>query len=157
MSLTGPDVDQRPGQERADAVDHDGEAALHLAGDHAGDERAVLQRLFEVHPGREALGLVARQARLAVAVFERLDRDRHEIAGLRLHFAAVVLEFLERNEALGLQPGIDDHVVGVDADHFGGDHFADAHFLARQAFLEQCGETFLGVLRLRRGRHSTCQ
>ena len=33
--LDRADVDQRAGQERADAVDHHGEAALHLAGDEA--------------------------------------------------------------------------------------------------------------------------
>ena len=37
---------------------------------------ARLERLLEVDPRREALGLVARQARLAVAVFERFDGDR---------------------------------------------------------------------------------
>ena len=66
-------------------------------------------------PGLEALGLVARQARLAVAVFEALDGDGDEIAGLDLDFALVVLEFFDRNEAFGLESGVDDDDVVVDA------------------------------------------
>ena len=59
--LDRTDVDQRAGQERADAVDHDGQAALDLAGDVARDDEALLHRGFEVVPRLEALGLVARQ------------------------------------------------------------------------------------------------
>ena len=62
------------------------------------DDRALLHRRFEIVPGLEALGLVARQARFAVAVLERFDRDGDEIAGLDLDVALVVLEFLDRNE-----------------------------------------------------------
>ena len=140
--LDRTDVDERAGQERADAVDHHGEAALHLAGDEAGDDRALLHRGFEVVPGLEALRLVARQLRLAVAVFEALDGDGDEIAGLDLDLALVVLEFLDRNEAFGLEAGVDDDDVEVDADDFGGDELALAHFLARERFLEQRGEIF---------------
>ena len=90
------------------------------------------------------LALSRDRLRLAVAVFERLDGDGDEIAGLDFDFAAVVLEFLDRDEALGLEAGIDDDEVVVDADDFGGDHFALPHFLAREAFLEQGGEIFGG-------------
>ena len=138
--LDRADVDQRARQERADAVDHHGEAALHLAGDEARDDGALLHRRFEVVPGLEALGLVARQLGLAVAVFERFDGDGDEIAGLDFDLALVVLEFLDGNEALGLESGVDDDDVVVDADDFGGDQFALAHFLARRRFLEQRGE-----------------
>src|SRR5690606_28150547 len=41
-------VDQRAGQEGADAVGHHGQAALDAAGDHALDERAFVERLLEV-------------------------------------------------------------------------------------------------------------
>jgi hypothetical protein len=67
-------------------------------------------------PCLEALGLVARQLGFAVAVFETLDRHGDEIAGLDLDLALVVLEFLDRNEALGLEARVDDHDVEVDAD-----------------------------------------
>ena len=140
--LDRADVDERAGQERADAVDHHGEPALDLAGDEAGDDRALLHRGFEVVPGLEALGLVARELRLAVAVFEALDRHRDEIAGLDLDLALVVLEFLDRNEAFGLEARVDDDDVEVDADDLGGDELALAHLLAREGFLEQRGEVF---------------
>ena len=57
--LDRPDVDQRPGQECADAVDHHGQAALDLAGHHAAHDGALLHRGFEIVPGLETLRLVA--------------------------------------------------------------------------------------------------
>src|SRR5262249_14688302 len=104
--LHRPDVDQRAGQERADAVHHHGEAALDLPGPQALYDVALLHRRFQVVPRLQALRLVAREPRLAVAVFQAFDRDRDEIAGLDLDFALVVLEFLDRNEAFGFQAGI---------------------------------------------------
>ena len=144
VSLTGTDVDQRARQERADAVDHDGEPALDLARDQPLDDGGLLHRLLEVVPGLEALGLVARQARGAVAVLDRLDRDGDEVAFLDLDLAVVVLEFLDGNERLGLEAGVDDDDVVVDARHLGGDELALAHFLARERFLEERGEAVGG-------------
>src|SRR5690606_24559159 len=66
-------INQRTRQERADAVGHDGKAALDLAGDGAVDQLAGLERLLELEPGRQALGAVTRQDGVAVAVFERID------------------------------------------------------------------------------------
>ena len=80
-----------------------------------------------------------------IAVFERFDRDGDEIAGLDFDFALVVLEFFDGNEAFRLEAGVDDDEVVVDADDFGGNHFAEAHFLARQGFFEQRGKTFRGI------------
>ena len=57
--------------------------------------RALLERIFEFVPGSEALGLVARQARFAVTVFQRFDRDADEIAGLDFDFAAIVHGILQ--------------------------------------------------------------
>src|SRR6266699_5785259 len=140
--LDGADVHERPGQESSNSVGHNGEAAFYLAGDHAFHQRAGFERLLQVEPGREALRLVARQARLAVAVLERLDRDAGEVAGLDLDFALVVFELFQGDKGFGLEARVDDDVVHVDTDDFGGDHFAGAHFLARQAFLEKGGEGF---------------
>ena len=95
-------------------------------------------------PGLEALGLVARKLGGAVAVLDRLDRDGDEVAFLDFDLAVVVLEFLDRDERLGLESGVDDDDVEVDARHFGGDQFAGAHFLASEGFLEQRGEVFDG-------------
>ena len=46
-------IDQRTGQERANAVHHDGQTALDLAGHHAGDDRALVQRNVELVPYSE--------------------------------------------------------------------------------------------------------
>ena len=97
------------------------------------------------HPRGQALGLVARQDGVAVAVFDGVDGDRDEIADLDFDFALVVLEFVDRNVGFGLEAGVDDHEVVLDADDFGGDHFAGAHFGALQRFLEQGGKRFMSI------------
>jgi hypothetical protein len=135
-------ISLRAGQEGADAVDQDGEAALDLAGGGAGDELAGFQGLFQAHPGSQALGLVARQDGVAVAVFDGVDGHGDEIAFLDFDFALVVLEFVDRNVGFRFQAGIDHHVVVLDAHHFGGDDFAGAHFRALQRFFEQGGKRF---------------
>ena len=139
--LHGTQVDERAGQEGANAVHHDGEAALHLAADHTLDDRAVGEGVVEAGPRGELLGLVARELGRAEAVFEGLDGDGDEVTGLDFDFSAVVLEFFGCDRAFGFQARIHDHDIGVYGDHLGGDHFADAHFLARKAFFEECCET----------------
>jgi hypothetical protein len=133
VSLTGRDVDQRTGQERADAVDHDGQAALDLAGDQPWT-RARLPAPARGRPGGEALGLVARQAGLAVAVFERLDGDGHEVADLDFHFAAIVAELLDGMKLSDFRPAFTTTMFLIDANDFGGDDFACTHLLTRRGF-----------------------
>ncbi len=135
-------VDQRAGQEGAHVIDLDREAALDAAGDDAGDDLAVVEGLFEARPGAGALGLLARQARLAGAVLDRIERDLDLIAGLDLDFAALILELLERDHGLGLESDVDDHDVGTDIDHQTGQNHAGTNALIRQALLEQLAETF---------------
>ena len=72
--------------------------------------------LFESRPGARALGLLARQARLAGAVLDGVERDFDLIAGLDLDLAAFVLELLERNDGLGLEADVDDDDVVGDVD-----------------------------------------
>jgi hypothetical protein len=54
------------------------------------------------------------------------------------------VEFLDGNHAFGLESGVDDHEVLVDADDFGRDDFTGTHFLALEAFLEQGGKALHG-------------
>jgi hypothetical protein len=62
-----------------------------------------------------------------------LDGDADEIADLDFDFAADRSGILRRSMiAFGLQSGVDDHEILVDADNFCGDHFTCAHFLARR-------------------------
>ena len=93
-------------------------------------------------PGRQTLGLVARQDGVAVAVFNRLNRHGDEVARLDGHFAAIVLEFFDGHIGFGLEARIDHHEVVVNAHDFGGDHFALTHFLLREAFLKELGKRF---------------
>src|SRR5467141_326033 len=138
-------VDQRPGQERANAARHHGEAAFHLAGDHALHLLAGLERFLQLEPGGHALRLVARQARGAVTVFKGLAGNADKVAWLHFHLPGVVAEFLYRDDALRLQPRLHHHEVLVDTDDLGGDDFADAHLLAVEAFLEKRRKRFAGA------------
>lgn len=129
-------VDQRTRQERADAVDQDGETALDLAAGGAGDEVARFQGLLEGEPRSQTLGGVAREDGVAVAVFNAADGNGNEIAGLDFEFALVVLELFDRHIRFGLQTGVDDDVVVFDAHDFGGDDLAAAHFGTLQGLFE---------------------
>jgi hypothetical protein len=55
-------VNQRTRQEGADAVGHYRQPPLDLAGDRAGDQRTIVQRLLKRIPRGDAFGAVARQA-----------------------------------------------------------------------------------------------
>ena len=133
-------VDERTRQESTDTVGHDGQAALDLAGDRTGDQIAGLQGEFQLHPGSQTLGAIARQAGFAEAVLERVDGNRYKITFLNFQLATVVVELLDRHVALGFQAGVDDHVVVIDPDDFGGDHLTLPHLLALEGFLEEGGK-----------------
>ncbi|CAM5211875.1 hypothetical protein CDEN61S_03212 [Castellaniella denitrificans] len=140
--LDGTQVDQRARQEGADAVGHDRQAALDLAGDGAVDQFTGFQGLFELQPGRQALGAVARQDGVAVAVFQGIDGDGDEVAALHFQVALVVQEFFEGDVGFGLEAGIDHDEIVVDAHDFGGDDLAGAHVLILDAGGKQIGEAF---------------
>jgi hypothetical protein len=135
-------VDQRARQEGTDAVGHDSEAALDLAGNRTGDQSAVVQGLFQEVPGGDALGAVARQARGAVAVFQHFDGNLDEIAHLHFDFALIVQEFFERNIGFRFQAGIDHDEIVIDEHHFCSDDFALTHFLASQGFFKKLSKRF---------------
>src|SRR5690606_5593993 len=106
-------VHQRAGQERAHVLDVDGEAALDLAADAAGDGLVLLERFLEFVPHHRALGLLARQHGLAEAVLERVQRHLDGVAHAHVDLAVLVAELFDRDDALGLQAGIDDDHVGT--------------------------------------------
>ena len=129
-------VDKRTRQEGADAIGHHGEAALDLAGHSAGDELPAVQRLLEGQPRREALRPITREAGFAAAIFKRFDGDRHEISCGDFELATVIVEFFNRNEALGLQSGIHDHEVVVNSNDLGRDDFARPHDMQIERFFK---------------------
>src|SRR3990167_1384987 len=138
-------IDQRAGQECADAVDQHGQAALDLAAGGAGDEFAGFQGLFQAHPRSQALSGVTRQDGVAVTVFDGADGHRYEVTHLDFDFALVVLEFFQRHVGFGLEAGVDHDEVVFHAHDFGGDDFARAHFGALQGFFKKGGKRFRHV------------
>ena len=137
-------IHQRTRQERADTVDHHRQTTLDLTVHHTLHDRAFFQRLIQIRPCRQTFGFVARQFCRAITIVKRVDRDFDEIAGLNFQFAAIILEFLDRNQTFRFQSGVHDHHVGVDGNDFGGNHVADTHFLESVALLEQGSEIFYG-------------
>ena len=73
----------------------------------------------------------------------KLDRNLNVVTDLGGQLTAVGTELFDGDVALGLQAGIDDHEVLVDAHDFGGDDFTGAHFLAIEGLLEQRGKAIL--------------
>src|SRR2546429_1681569 len=135
-------VHQRPRQERPHVLDLHREAALDAPGDDAGHDLGLVECLLESRPGACALGLLARQARLAGTVLDRIERDFHLVAGLDLHLAAFVLELLEGNHGLGLEAYVDDDDVRGDVDDEPGKDHPRADALIGETLLEELGETF---------------
>jgi hypothetical protein len=144
--LDGTCVDQRTGQEGADAVDQNGQAALDLAGSGAGHEFAGFQSLFQRQPGSQTLGGVARQDGVAVAVFDGADGHGHEVTHLDFDFALVVLELVEGHVGFRLQAGVHHHEVVLNAHDFSGDDFARTHFGACQRLFKKGGKRFRHVV-----------
>ena len=87
--LDRADIDQRTGQEGTNAIDHNRQTALDLARHQTLHLRGFFERLFKIQPGGKTFGLVAREARFAKTVFQRIDRD--------FNLAAIVLKFFEEN------------------------------------------------------------
>ncbi len=135
-------IDQRTGQEGADVLDVDGKAALHLAADAAGDGLALLHRLFKLVPHHRALGFLARQHGLAEAVFERIQRHLDLVTDANVDLAFLVTELLDRDDAFGLQAGVDDDDVIADFDDYADDNGAGLELGELFALLEQFGKTF---------------
>ena len=92
-------VHQRARQERAHAVDLDGEAALYFAGDVALDHFTLIERLLEACPGAGALGLLARQPSFAEAVLDGIQRNFDVVAHGDFQFAILVVKLFGGNHA----------------------------------------------------------
>ena len=111
-----PDVDLRARQERHGAFEIDGEAALDLVEDDAGDLLVGLERLFELAPAFFAARLVARQHGFAERVLDPLEIDLDLVADLEFVRAAGAGKFAQRDAAFHLQADVDDRHVLFDGD-----------------------------------------
>lgn len=138
-------VDQGARQERADAVDVDGKAALHLAVDDALDHFFSSERSFQNDPALGALGFFAGQLGFTEAVFHRVQRDVNFVTYLDGQLALFVIELLDRDDALGLQAGVDSDPVTVDVDHDTGDDRTGLHVQGLQAFFKKFCKAFAHV------------
>ena len=136
-------------QEGHGAVEIDGEAALHLVEDGAGDGLVLLEHLFEADPAFLAPRLLARQHRLAERVLDALQIDFHLVAGIELPVAAADAEFLQRHPAFDLQADIDDRDILLDGDHRALDDAALDEIVPGEGFFQESGEILPGRLRLR--------
>src|SRR5205085_1539469 len=114
-------------KERAHGADIDREAALDLARDDAGDDLALVERGLQPVPSTDALGLLLREARLAEAVFDGLQRDFDLIADGDLDLAILGGEFLDGDDAFGLESGIDDDNVRLNFENPGADDGPGLH------------------------------
>src|SRR5690625_7044802 len=111
------DGDQQAGQKGAYAVDTDGKAALDLARDLSDLVFLVLVQLFKLVPYAGPLGLFARQARFAKAVFDGVQGHFNFIAHFHFKLAIRLAELVDGNDAFGLQSGIDDNHIFADIDN----------------------------------------
>src|SRR5690606_41479317 len=116
--------------------------ALDLAGDGSLNFFARFQRLLKLQPGRQTLGAVARKNRIAVAVFERIDRYRYEITFLDVEIALIVQEFFNRDESFGFSPCVHNDKVVVNTNDFGRNDLAGLHVLVLNTFGKKVGEAF---------------
>ncbi len=93
-------------------------------------------------PGLGALGLFARQAGFAEAVFDGIQPDFDFIADLDFQLAVVVVELFDGDGAFGLQAGVDDDLGRGDLDDGSGDDGTGAHLFGDQTLFKEFGETF---------------
>ena len=104
----GTHVDLRSGQERADADVH-GEPALDPLDDAADDDLALGIGLLDLVPNLHLLGFFAREDDVSFPVFRALEQHVDDVAGLHRHFAVLVEELVDLNDAFGLVSDVDDH------------------------------------------------
>ncbi|MNC27163.1 hypothetical protein D3C75_753260 [compost metagenome] len=138
-------VNQRTRQECADAVDVHGETTLDLAVDDALDHFFGSERSFQNDPALGALGLLAGQLGLAEAIFHGVQRDVNFVTNLDGQFALLIVELLDRDDALGLEAGMHGDPVTVDVDHDAGDDGTRLHVEGFKAFFKEFCEAFAHV------------
>ena len=136
------DVDLRARQEGHCAVEVDGEAALDLIEDDAGDLFVVLERGFQLAPAFFAPGLVAREHRFTERVFHALQVDFDGVADFEIGVPARSREFPQGHPAFGLQPDVDDGEVLLDADNSPLDDGPFLQISCLEGFVEHRSKVF---------------
>jgi hypothetical protein len=85
-------IDQRAWQEGANFADINCKAAFDLTSETASDDFISLLGLFESCPGTCALGFFTGQARLAIAIFERIQCYLNRIAYIDVELAVFIIK-----------------------------------------------------------------
>ena len=114
-------IDLRTGQEGASAEDVDGQASLDAIDDPRLDRSLIVEGLLDLIPGVQALRLLVREVDVALFGVTGLAHNRDLVAALHGDVAFVVLEFRDRNHALGLVADVDHHILRRDFQHGAGD------------------------------------
>ncbi len=130
------DIDQGTRQERTNAVDVDGEATFDFAVDDALDHFFCSESRFQNNPGFRALGFFTGQLGFAKAIFNRVQSNVDLVTHLDGQLALLVVELLDRDDALGLEAGMHGDPVTVDVDHDAGDDGTRLHVEGFKAFFK---------------------
>ena len=138
------DVDLRARQERHGAFEVDGEAALDLIEDDAGDLFVGLERLLELAPAFFAARLVARQHGFAERVLDALEIDFDLVADLEFVRAAGTGKFAECDAAFHFQTDVDDRHILFDGDDRAFNNGTFVLSAAAERLIEHGREIFAG-------------
>ena len=114
-------INLRTGQKGARAQNVDGQAALDAIDDARLDRSLIVEGLLDLVPGAQALRLLVREVDVALFGVAGLAHHGDLVAALNGHVAFVVLEFRDRNHALGLVADVDHHILRRDFQHGAGD------------------------------------
>ena len=136
------DVHLTARQEGHGAVEIDGETALDLIEDDAGNLLVVLERGLQLAPAFLAPRLISGEDSLTERVLDALQVDFDLVADLEIGLASGRGEFAQRHAAFGLQTDVDDGHVFFDADDRALDDGTFLQVSAPERFVEQLGEVF---------------
>ncbi len=97
-------------------ADIDLQTAFDLLNDATGDRTAALEDVLDIAPNALLVGLLLGKNYLPLLILERDDEHIDDVADIDLHFALLVEELCQRNDAVGFEADVDvcDFLVLVD-------------------------------------------
>src|SRR5690554_504258 len=130
-------INQGARQERADAVNVNGETTFDLAVDNAFDHCLLFESLLQVFPGFSALRFLTGQTGFTKTIFHRVESYINLISDLDIQASGVVKKLGNRNHAFGFQAGMNSYPVAVDVNDCPFDNRTGLHINFFQAFFEK--------------------
>ncbi len=110
-------VNQGTWQERADAVQLDGEATLHFAVDNTGYSLSFFVGFFQRDPSFVTLSFLTGQQGFTEAVFNSIQSNVNFVTNLDFQLALGVFELLSRDGRLRFQTGVNQYDIFVDSNN----------------------------------------